>query len=63
MKDPKTIYCPKCGRKVGIYDGKSSTNLISKCKHCRKQVIYDIKTGETKVKPLPQRTTSSGVTF
>ena len=63
MSESKTIYCPKCGRKVGTYDGKSSMNLITKCKHCRKQVIYYIKTGETKIKPLPQRVTSSGMTF
>lgn len=63
MSEPKTIYCPRCGRKVATYDGKSSMNLITRCKHCRKQVIYDIKTEETRIKPLPPRTTSSGVTF
>lgn len=63
MSEPKTIYCPKCGRKVGTYDGKSSINFIGRCNHCRKQVVYDIGTKETKTKPIPQRTTSSGMTF
>ena len=60
---PVTVYCPKCGRRVGEYDGKSSINLIAKCKHCRKQVIYNIETKETILKPLPARTTSGGLTF
>ena len=63
MAGPTTVYCPKCGRKVGTYDGKSSSNLITRCKNCRKQIVYYIKTGEIKMKPLPPRTTSSGVVF
>lgn len=63
MAEPKTIYCPKCGRKVGVHDGKSTMNLVTRCNHCRKQVVYYIETKETKIKPLPQRTTSSGMTF
>lgn len=63
MAEPVKVYCPKCNRYVGTYDGKSSINLITRCRNCRIQVVYDIKTGETKTKPLPQRTTSSGVTF
>ena len=63
MSEPKTIYYPKCGRKVGTYDGKASMNLVTTCRKCRKQVIYDVKTKETKTKPLPQRTASSGMTF
>lgn len=63
MAEQKIIYCPKCGRKVGTYDGKSSINLITRCKKCQVQVIYDITTGETKTKSLPKRQTSSGMTF
>lgn len=63
MKGEKIVYCPKCGRRVGKYDGKSSINLITRCNHCRKQVIYDIETEETRIKPLPARTTSSGMTY
>lgn len=60
---PIEVHCPKCGRCVGKYDGKSSMNLVTRCKHCRKQVVYNIKTKETSIRPLPARTTSSGMTF
>lgn len=63
MGNPKTIYCPLCKRKVGTYDGKSSINVITRCKHCNKQVIYYVDTDETRVKSLPRRATSSGMTF
>lgn len=63
MAEAKTVYCPICGRRVGEYDGKSSMNLITRCRKCRKQIVYYIKTGETKVKPIPPRATSSGITF
>nr|DAR30105.1 MAG TPA: cysteine-rich protein [Caudoviricetes sp.] len=60
---PKTIYCPQCNRKVGTHDGRSTNNLICRCKKCKKRVIYYPATMETEVKPLPKRTTSSGMTF
>lgn len=63
MAEPVKVYCPKCNRYVGTYDGKASINLVTKCKNCRKQVIYDINTKETRIKPLPQRQTSSGMFF
>ena len=36
MAEQKTIYCPKCGRKVGIWDGKSTMDLYFRCKKCKK---------------------------
>ena len=63
MAESVVVYCPRCGRKVGTYDGKSSINFVTKCVKCQKQVVYDIKTKETRIKPLPKRQTSSGVTF
>ena len=63
MSEPKTIYCPKCGKKVGPYDGRSSSNLVTRCKDCRKQIVYYVETGDIKVKPLPQRQVSGGVTY
>ena len=63
MSEPKNIYCPKCNTKVGVYDGKSSINVIADCRYCKKRVIYDVETGETKAKDIPQRNTSSGMTF
>lgn len=59
----KKIYCPICGRKVGTYDGKSKINKIMDCKKCRKRIIYHVDTDQLKVKQIPQRNTSSGVTF
>lgn len=61
--NPVNVYCPICTSKVGVYDGKSSINLVTRCKHCRKQIVYNIKTKEISVRPLPERTTSSGMTF
>lgn len=61
--EPKTIYCPRCGRKVATYDGRSTINVIARCKKCRKRVVYHVDTGETEIKPIPPRTTSSGMTF
>ena len=58
-----TIYCPKCKRKVGTYDGRSTINKLCKCKHCNIGITYDINTLETRVRKLSERKTSSGVTF
>lgn len=63
MVEPKTIYCPRCGRKAATYDGRSTINVIARCKKCQKRVVYHIDTGETEIKPIPPRTTSSGMTF
>lgn len=63
MEEPKIIYCPKCGRRVAKHDGKSTINVISRCDNCKKRVVYHIDTGETEIKPMPQRNCSSGVTF
>lgn len=59
----KTIYCPRCGRKVAAYDGKSTIDKIADCKKCHKRVIYRVATGETELKDIPVRATSSGKTF
>lgn len=63
MTNKTEVYCPQCHRRVGTYDGRSSINLVCKCKKCNKKVVYHIDTGETELKPLPRRTTSSGMTF
>ena len=59
----KTIYCLRCGRKVATYDGKSTIDKIADCKKCHKRVIYRVATGETELKDIPVRATSSGKTF
>ena len=63
MAEKKTIYCPKCGRKVGIWDGKSTMELYFRCKKCKKLVVYHVDTEKTEIKKLPQRNTSSGMSF
>ena len=63
MAEPKTIYCPNCGRKVGTYDGRSTNNISVKCKKCNKLVVYDIENEKTEIKEIPQRETSSGMRF
>lgn len=65
MKDywKNEIYCPMCERLVGTYDGKSRINPQIRCKHCNKLVVYDIETGKTESKTIPQRMYGSGVRF
>ena len=42
MAEPKTIYCPRCGRKVATWDGRSTFNISAKCKKCKKLVVYNV---------------------
>ena len=63
MADPKTIYCPKCGRKVATWDGRSKNNVLSKCSKCRKLVVYDTEIKEVKLMEVPPRIASSGMRF
>jgi endogenous inhibitor of DNA gyrase (YacG/DUF329 family) len=60
MSEPKTIYCPQCGRKVFAYDGKSTMIIGVNCKKCRKRVVYNPISDETKLCKIPERNTSSG---
>lgn len=59
----KKIYCPKCGRKVASYDGKSTINIKVKCNYCKKLVVFDFENGEIYQEKLPLRTTGSGMRF
>ena len=63
MEEQKTIYCPRCGRKVCIWDGRSTMNISVKCKKCNKLVVYDVENEKVEIKNIPQRTTSSGMIF
>lgn len=63
MSEQKTIYCPKCRRKVATWDGRSTINISVKCKKCNKLIVYDIENEKTIIKEIPQRTTSSGMRF
>lgn len=59
----RTVYCPKCGRKTGVWDGKSTINPIGKCSKCGRIVEYDILSGEAMFKDVPSRTCASGMRF
>lgn len=63
MAEPKTIYCPKCGRKVATWDGRSTININVKCKKCRKRIIYYPAKDIVEMKDIPERETSSGMRF
>lgn len=59
----KTIYCPECGRKVGMYDGRSQIDKRYLCKNCNKRIVYRVENGKVEVKKRADRTTSSGMVF
>lgn len=63
MAEPKTIYCPRCGRATCHYDGRQTINPIGKCKKCHKLVVYDIEKDEVVMKNIPKRDCSSGMRF
>jgi hypothetical protein len=63
MNKEKTIYCPKCGRRVSHYDGRGTMNIMATCRKCRKRVVYDVSNDKTKLTDIPQRETSSGMIF
>lgn len=61
MAEPKTVYCPQCGRRVGQWDGRSTINVVTHCRNCKKRVIYHIDKDVTEVKAIPPRNSSSGM--
>ena len=63
LENKKSILCPKCGRKVGTWDCKSTGTNLYVCHKCKAGVSFNGKTEETELKPYPQRTTSSGAVF
>lgn len=63
MAETMTVYCPKCKRKVGTWDGRSRMNVIVKCKKCNKIVAFRVDTMQTEIKDIPPRESSSGTRF
>ena len=61
--EPLKIYCPKCNRKLGVWDGRTSTEVIINCYRCYKRIIFHPKTKVVETKEIPQRNTASGKTF
>lgn len=62
-KDYQAIFCPSCKKVVTIAKNNLDTYLEIKCNECYKLVVYNTKQDITKVKPIPQRQTSSGKRF
>ena len=63
MAESKIIYCPKCGRKVATWYGRSTNNILIKCKKCNKLVVYNVENENAEIKEIPQRVASSGMRF
>lgn len=59
----KSIYCPKCGRKVMTYDERHHMNVSVKCTNCNKKVTYYPADDMVEINDLPPRASSSGVRF
>lgn len=47
---PKTIYCPRCGRKVATHDGRSTMQISVECRKCHKKVVFYPENGKTELK-------------
>ena len=59
----RNIYCPRCGRKIGSHDGKSTNVKEIDCRKCWKTVVFNPMTEKITMKPRAKRVSSSGVTF
>ena len=59
----KSVFCPRCDRKVATWDGRSTIDVIVNCRKCNRQVIYRVDSGETELKKIPARGSSSGLTI
>lgn len=59
----KTIYCPKCGRRIIEYTYDELKSEPRKCKNCNLMVVYDALTDMTITFPVPSRNTNSGKRF
>lgn len=63
MTEPKTIYCPRCGRVACHYDGKQANNPVAKCRKCKKLVVYNVEKDEVLMRDVPKRSQASGTRF
>ena len=61
IRKAKPIHCPKCNKKVAMYDGRRTTTQLAKCKKCDRLVVYDVDTDTTKTAKIPERGCSSGM--
>lgn len=58
-----SVVCGQCGRRIGETNPDIKTKQIYNCRKCWKRNVYDPSTRTCTVKEIPQRATSSGMTF
>lgn len=63
MADAKSILCPRCKRKVGTHDGKSTMIKTILCKKDKLLVVYDPLKDKATISKKAERATSSGKRF
>ena len=63
MADAKSILCPRCGRKVGTHDGKSTMEKTILCKKDKLLVVYDPLKDKAIISHKVEREMSSGKRF
>lgn len=63
MEKMKSIYCPRCKRKVMKVRVNSTMDMFAKCKKCKVRVSYCPTDGTVVVTKIPERNTSSGMMF
>ena len=63
MANAKSILCPRCGRKVGTHDGKSTMIKTVLCKKDKLLVVYDPLKDKATISHKVERQFSSGKRF
>ena len=63
MADAKPILCPRCRRKIGTHDGKSTMIKTIMCKKDKLFIVYDPINDKTKIGEKIVRNFSSGKRF
>lgn len=57
------ICCPSCKKSVARYDLKGEIDVVADCKRCNLRITYHVDTKKITTKKIPQKATSSGLTF
>lgn len=63
MAEQKPILCPRCHRKVGTHDGKSTMIKTILCKNDKLLVVYDPLKDKATISRKVERASSSGKRF
>ena len=63
MANAKSILCPRCKRKVGTHDGKSTMIKTILCKKDKLLVVYDPLKDKATISHKVEREFSSGKRF